>query len=280
LRRVSIGDPDMPPAGRLKHILAIIAVIALNISIPIVLANNPSDPAQQKYRPLIGGIQIETGTFSWIFWNSRYYCTIGYTARDGNGNTGIVTAGHCTDFSTSFVVYQPNYDFWGSNRIGSPTRINDYSDAAFIPYSSASPSILYIAYQAGVYDGITVPVNSTISWDTIMYYAQTNTSPLFFKTGRTTGTTSGYIIWTAYWDIGPDQRPKYRVIYTNIPTDGGDSGAPLYMYGCGRDGKCWLGLAGHLSYGIITYNINISVFIHISSVAELLGVTPVTASGG
>jgi len=267
----------MPPAGRLKHILA---VIALNISIPIILANNPSDPAQQKYRPLIGGIQIETGTFSWIFWNSRYYCTIGYTARDGNGNVGIVAAGHCTDFSTSFVVYQPNYDFWGSNRIGSPTRIDGYSDAAFIPYSSTSPSILYIAYQAGVYNGVSVPVNSTISWDTIIYYAKTHTSSLFYKTGRTTGTTSGYIVdaFDQYYDPvgGIPYSPLYGVILTNIHADHGDSGAPLYEYGCERDGSCWLGLAEHLSFG----NSSITGFIHVSAVAERLGVTPVTTSGG
>jgi len=182
--------------------LTIAALVVL--SIPIALANNnPYDPARQRYRPLIGGIQIEiVRFFLWIIPIPYDVCTIGYVARDRNGNLGIVTAGHCVDFRTDYVVYQPNYDIRGSNRIGSPTIVDRYSDSAFIPYRDVTPSILHIVYYVTEYRGIVVSVNSTISWETMRYYCNKaidtteyycDRSPLFYKTGRTTGTTSGYL---------------------------------------------------------------------------------------
>jgi len=209
----------MGSAGRSIAALTISALAVL--SIPIVLANsNPYDPARQRYRPLIGGIQIEIMTPS-----LRPYgiCTIGYVARDRNGNLGIVTAGHCVNFRTDYVVYQPNYDNWESNRIGSPTMVDMYSDSAFIPYRDVTPSILHIVYYVTEYRGIVVPVNSTISWETIRSYCNYG-SPLFYKTGRTTGTTRGYLREAYEWYEG-----HYRVIVTDIYAEGGDSGSPLYL---------------------------------------------------
>jgi len=266
---------------RLSLALAMAIIIMLSIGMSIALANNPYDPARQRYRPLIGGIQIEIVWFWWDIPISNGYCTIGYMARDGNGNIGIVTAGHCTDFGTGYVVYQPSYDTEGSNRIGSPTIVDIYSDAAFIPYNNVSPSILYITRYTTGYRGIVIPVNAIISWDTIKFYVSVS-SPLFYKTGRTTGTTSGYLVRVYEWyNNNITGFTHYRVILTSIYVDHGDSGAPLYHYICGRDGSCWLGLAGHLSFRRLDENGNFlySGFIHVSSVAQRLGVTPVTTSG-
>jgi len=262
----------MGSAGRSIAALTIAALVVL--SIPIVLANsNPYDPARQRYRPLIGGIQIEIMTPSLRPYGN---CTIGYVARDRNGNLGIVTAGHCVNFRTDYVAYQPNYDIRGSNRIGTPTIVDRYSDSAFIPFNNVAPWILNITYISNKYVGVMMLVNEISSWDFVDYYITTR--GLFYKTGRTTGTTSGHILYKCDYCIeliNGNVFVFYRLLITNIYAERGDSGAPLYTYVCIWENYCWLALFGHLSF-IEEYNgSRYSGFIHVSSVMERLGVMPI-----
>ncbi len=255
----------------LKNML-MISILVIIISTSLIIANNPYDPTREKYRPVIGGVQIELVKFWWFIPIESAYCTIGYIAQDDNGNLGIVTAGHCSDWSTDYSVYQPEYGTWGSNYLNNPSSTDRMSDSEFIPFNNAQGSILFIAYNAGNYQGVIVDVDTVISWTTI-----SNGDPhLYYKTGRTTGRTSGYIVSTYTW-YNASGTWLYKVILTTIYVEAGDSGSPLYRYEAGRDGSDWLGLAGHLSFAL--YNGNnflYSGFIHVNSVHTFLGVSPAT----
>jgi hypothetical protein len=63
-----------------------------------------------------------------------------------------------------------------------------------------------------------------------------------YKTGQATGTTSG-----RYIDKAEFCQETVLCIYTSIPIQVGDSGSPVYYYGVGRDGRPWVGLAGHVT---------------------------------
>ena len=65
--------------------------------------------------------------------------SIGYRAKDSNGNIGIVTAGHVPHDTTMFMEFNKEL-------IGMPTKckLADSVDGAFIPYESNVFSFTYI----------------------------------------------------------------------------------------------------------------------------------------
>jgi hypothetical protein len=233
--------------GRLGLCL-VVFLLAIGISTILINAqySDPAAPTRMRYRPLIGGIQIE------IFWQyiGPSWCTIGYTGKDSNGRMGVITAGHCTDHS---IVYQPDDLLPGYNYIGTPSAINSYVDAAFIPFSNSAPYILHIMCYGGTCYASQWNVYKYVRWEDSIYYSST-----VYKTGRTTGTTSGYIV-----GIGGDY-----LIYTTVPIDYGDSGAPLYTISPG------VVLFGHLTrFG---YPYSASAFTSVTGVINYLNVYPAT----
>ncbi len=150
---------------RIPHlgiVLIIITPIILS-SIPVTTINelntqryhiSTNNVLHQKYRPVFGGIHIETLLASQ---NKSYVygCTIGYTAWRNNVK-GIITAGHCyyvnSELANDRRTYQPTIS--SANYIGKPSLIvYQYNpdptnpvfglDFAFIPYAN---SITYAAY--------------------------------------------------------------------------------------------------------------------------------------
>ncbi|MGC9104358.1 MAG: hypothetical protein ACP5JF_06175 [Candidatus Methanodesulfokora sp.] len=205
--------------------------------------SDPVTPTRQYYRPLIGGIQIEI---------SLGYCTIGYTARDAGGRVGIITAGHCVGYSYDEPVYQPVYG--SSYYIGKPSLINWVVDAAFVPFRNSAPYILHINNFYGTYYPTKWNVYDYVPAEYVKYF----TYVCVYKTGRTTGTTSGQIVDCRGW-----------AIYTDVYGAPGDSGAPLYTISPHGDGALLFGHAYGIYYGI-TY------FMSVSGVASAIGVKPVT----
>jgi len=229
---------------RLDTCFAILLLMASTIVILISAQySDPVTPTRQYYRPLIGGIQISV---------RNYYCTIDYTARDASGKVGIITAGHCVDYSY-YPVYQPEYS--SSYYIGKPSLISVQADAAFVPFSDSAPYILHINNFYGTYYPIKWNVYDYVPAEYVKYFVKT--VPVY-KTGRTTGTTSGQIVDCRGW-----------AIYTDVYGAPGDSGAPLYTISPHGDGALLFGHAYGIYYGI-TY------FMSVSGVASAIGVKPVT----
>ena len=186
--------------------------------------------AQQRYRPLRGGIQIEQWKWYWFIPVPYGTCTIGYVAKSPNGTLGVITAGHCTNFETDVSVYQPSLSLFVNNYIGNPSWVApaDSYDVEFIPNSNVHPSVLYATDT----DASFISVGYYLDFNEVHSLLQLGPIPVN-KTGRTTGTTGGYI---------RDARDPYIAILDGVPTSiryafntslytlGGDSGAPVFRY--------------------------------------------------
>ncbi len=213
--------------------------------------SDPVTPTRQYYRPLIGGIQIET---------PYGFCTLGYTARDSRGRVGVITAGHCVGYSYSADVYQPNTGS-ASYYIRRPDIISMFADAAFIPFSNSAPYVLDINEFYGTYYASKWNVYDYVPYDDACTYFK---NVPVFKTGRTTGTTKGSI-YGCYDYIHP---VGYVLIVTMYAAPG-DSGAPVYTISPHGDGALLFGhLKGYTSYGLSA--------ISVTAVINGMGVIPVT----
>jgi len=119
--------------------------------------------------------------------------TIGYVAKSPNGTLGVITAGHCTNFETDVSVYQPSLSLFVNNYIGNPswvapTNSSNYYDVEFIPNSDVYPSVLYATNT----DASFISVGYYFDFNEVRSLLQLGPIPVN-KTGRTTGTTGGYI---------------------------------------------------------------------------------------
>jgi len=207
-------------------ISALIVMIILSSSmIPLVLSqsSDPAGPTRERYRPVIGGIQIEMRVSGY----SLGYCTASYVAQDSRGTRYLVTASHCLTFlgrEVSAAIYQPDYST--ENYIGTASLIYSDIDTAFIPLTvSSDPSVLRVWYYYG-YFGVPQRV--------VGYCNDAELSNLIgkqvVKTGRSTGTTIGTV---------NDYRPMCLyvdskivcgyIVNATIQTATDDSGAPYFF---------------------------------------------------
>jgi hypothetical protein len=229
----------------------------------------PTNTVQAGWRPITGGLQIET---------PGKYCTLGFPALLGT-TLGFVTNSHCTQTQggvESTQAYQPTiatsnlagtelvdppYSSGGSCPAG---RICRRSDSAFFradttinPLIAATPG----AFNLNISSWLSVP-SKTLS------LAQGQT---VFKTGRTSGTTSGTIQWAcATVNSGGTSHTYYcNYIATNSTQNGqgGDSGSPVYFLS-GSNAT----LAG-LMWGAGSNPWNFS-FSPLSAVQDELGIIP------
>ncbi|MEM0311514.1 MAG: hypothetical protein QXF10_08740 [Ignisphaera sp.] len=255
--------------SRKYYIIVTITLLLLfvNIVIPmeaIVMGTSPN-ATRQKYRPLIGGIQIGVVKWSWFIPIYKGYCTIGYSAMDRNGLLGVVTAGHCSNWDLPVSVYQP--DLW--EHIGGFSYVNKTCDLGFIPYSNSAAKILYIDIynNSHIFD-----VNNIISWE----YIDVWKNEIYNKTGRSTGTTDGYLVAASSdpgYDIICDSLGLKYCLFLTYYSEPGDSGAPVYeLYPLPAKMEIRKLLLGHhwgrvtIDYG--SYCIDLAVAISVKGAIE------------
>jgi len=228
-----------------------IAAIILLFTLLIIVTQTPFTIAggylggveytRQYYRPLTGGIQILAYIEDSTAVIPGGYCTLGYPVEDGLFIRGVITAGHCSLFYYSpgnitynrIHVYQPEYPYY----IGHPSFVNLSADVMFIPYSDISPVLLF-------YTGLQlrqVPIADYVPWDTLKFLFESGLlredTPIY-KTGRSTGSTWGYIYSFYTYGIASardwrNQSVIYIMHYTiaaDYPSAGGDSGSPVFFF--------------------------------------------------
>jgi hypothetical protein len=189
---------------------------------------------------------------------NRVNLVVKYPVEDGLFIKGVVTAGYCSLFYYSpgnitynrIDVYQPEYPYY----IGHPSFVNLSADVMFTPYSDISPVLLF-------YTGLQlrqVPIADYVPWDTLKFLFESGLlredTPIY-KTGRSTGSTWGYIYSFELYGIanGTDWRNQ-QVIYVvayliaaDYPSDEGDSGSPVFFFWGDNPNTAEATLIGHHS---------------------------------
>jgi len=157
-----------------------------------------------KIRPLIGGLQIKS---------SGGWGTLGFRARDSNGNLGFVTAGHLGSVGSTF--YQPN-NIGSTYAVGTMNiQGSTMSDSGFIRYSNTDPWVY-------INDATSVGYSSYLNNPT--YYSTV------YKSGAATDITSGEVQFIhEAWN---PHLSKYlpQQAYADYDSDEGDSGAPVFTW--------------------------------------------------
>ncbi|GAA2381889.1 serine protease [Catellatospora methionotrophica] len=163
--------------------------------------------------------------------NSR--CSLGFNVRNSAGVYFFLTAGHCTNISSSWYASSGGGNFIGT-RTGTSFPGNDYG---IVRYDSAiaHPGNVYL--YNGSYQDITSAGNATVN--------QTVN-----RSGSTTGLRSGRVLGTGA-TVNYPQGTVTGLIRTNVCAEGGDSGGSLFA------GSVALGLtsggSGNCSTGGTTY---------------------------
>jgi len=196
-------------------ILVIVNLIVISSLIVTVFSYGGYD---NVYRPLIGGVQIETQR------NYQFgFCSLGVYIKYGNNDDGFLTAGHCVDLWTS--VYQPaRYYFIGIVSREPPAFPDGQKlfDAA----------IIQLAVSAGpfIYEYPTIDMNQKVGVLRIYNNGELiKYQTILYKSGSATGLTSG-----RYVDKYNSCRPGEYACQPVIVIKGmqgykGDSGAPVYI---------------------------------------------------
>ncbi len=200
-----------------------------------------------KYRPIVGGIQVQNSTGA--------IATLGFSVRDTNSNNGYVVSKHLVP-QVGMQVWQPT--MISGNEAGTVSRLgSDTADAAFIPYSNVEASI-------HIGSGVLVPVKG--DYDPQLGWR-------VYKSGRTTGITGGYIT-----DVSEVVNSGGIIYYDQVLADylaqGGDSGSPIWYLDANSDRKIVginVGTIG--SYGSPSYS---AYFSKVSAVKNSLSVTVLT----
>lgn len=161
-------------------------------------------------------------------------CSAGFNTVSGSGRQYVVTAGHCTEgfpswsgdgqnIGPSAASSFPNNDY-GAIRISNPGALAPtggvLSNGSYVDISSAGR----------------VPVNSTVC-----------------KTGSTTGTTCGQVLrYNATVNYGGGD-VVYQLTETNVCTQPGDSGGPLFAGNQGQGVVSGGSIAGCSASGFRSY---------------------------
>ena len=241
-------------------------ILVLLTNIIISYANEPYDPAREKYRPVIGGVKIEikTGLFTSAICTSSFS-----TSLFGEDLTGIITAGHCSNYETGKSVRQPSW-FW--NEIGEVYDVGSASDSEFVlATEEVAPYILHIKYYSSndTYVGYKYLINGYYSFSYIVNNWEIyNGLDVFYKTGQTTGTTRGALV-RYFYSINTDYAGTIRYAFeaTNYAQPG-DSGSPLYRVIEDEDEGNFATLVGILS-GMREDNSTGQIYVLVVSVTAI-----------
>ncbi|MEV0809997.1 S1 family peptidase [Micromonospora sp. NPDC050200] len=160
-------------------------------------------------------------------------CSLGFNVRSSSGVYYFLTAGHCTNISSSWYSNSAQTAYLGA-RAGTSFPGNDYG---IVKYSSqtAQPGNVYL-YNGG-YQDITTAGNAYVN-----QYVQ--------RSGSTTGLRGGYVTATNA-TVTYAEGSVYGLIKTTVCAEPGDSGGSLFA------GSTALGLtsggSGNCSSGGTTY---------------------------
>ncbi|HEX7746532.1 MAG TPA: S1 family peptidase [Micromonosporaceae bacterium] len=162
-----------------------------------------------------------------------YRCSLGFNVRNSAGTQYFLTAGHCTNLSSSWYANSSQTTYLGP-RAGTSFPGNDYG---IVRYNStvSRPGNVYL--YNGTYRDITGAGNA--------YVGQT-----VWRSGSTTGLRSGSVT-ALNATVNYAQGTVYGLIRTTVCAEGGDSGGSLFA------GNTALGLtsggSGNCSSGGTTY---------------------------
>ena len=213
------------------------------------------DSVRGKWRPLVGGIQHETGWYT----NT---CTIGFVTERDNV-AGLVVASHCTNIYEDIGgvdnadIHQPNDPLVGDNIVAEETIdpalsnidheqcptgwICRYSDAAFAELDGdKSIDLGEIAKPIGLNETDVDPAGTT--FEITSDSSSVGIGDVVYYIGRTGGWHTAEVISTCDYAIFP---PNVRIICTatarvtgsSDDPAGGDSGAPVFKPGPGNSVK-------------------------------------------
>jgi len=227
----------MPLSNKYRGLIAVCVLLAISITLTTYALGE--EYTRLRYRPLIGGIQIESVEWLWIIPGRIFQCTIGYPVSDLNGGRkGVITAGHCTEYNTGWSIYQPVYDrppwLWSSNYIGdsswiAPHEDQEHYDIAFIPNDNVSPYILYITNEGAQQ----LPIAYIYTINDLRWFLSRYGPLPVNKTGRTTGTTGGRLYYAGqycYIIVYPYPINITYCLISDYYSDAGDSGAPIFIH--------------------------------------------------
>jgi hypothetical protein len=247
---------------RHKTVVILVVILVFLIYASSLVYNQYAGYAN-KYRPLIGGIQIEITKAEWYGPGaSKGFCSLAFpvTFAENNGQTGrlgFITAGHCIETANGGdYVDQPTKGSWfWENYIGRGIRTSwPYGggssdlDAALIRLENLG--LHAFIFENGIYRQFDMPDrNNRVGITEYLTPSNLMVGTIVYKSGRTTGLTYGQII-----DINGEWRPpntniviKPVIIITRCPkgqcfyndrpiSDRGDSGGvwyiryPIYAY--------------------------------------------------
>ena len=233
--------------------LARVAALATSLGIPQAalmvevgqfdVTLTSADLRASTYRPVPSGVQMTSSINS----QNSDVCTVGMNVNV-NGAGDFLTAGHCTrDFTGGAIGqawHQPNDPFntigtivmnkpWSTVCSGGATYCRE-TDAAIGTYSSTSPD--YKIAESSVIGTGNNSGNTTVGnyWSVAIPQrgGARMVGQTLYKTGRTTGTTTGPILGTCVY-VPPDPQFNVSVTCANVAQmddQPGDSGAPVYYW--------------------------------------------------
>ncbi len=161
-------------------------------------------------------------------------CSLGFNVRSSSGTYYFITAGHCTNISSSWYTNSSQTTYIGP-RAGSSFPGNDYGIVRYSNTSLSHPGTVHL-YGGGTQD-ITRAANA--------YVGQS-----VRRSGSTTGVRSGSVT-ALNATVNYREGSVYGLIRTNVCAEPGDSGGSLFA------GTTALGLtsggSGNCTFGGTTY---------------------------
>ncbi|MBU1094665.1 MAG: S1 family peptidase [Firmicutes bacterium] len=178
-------------------------------------------------------------------------CTVGFAAKDSNGNPGFVTAGHCVVLSGSTTGTDVYYDGYHAGDVASGWHFEDGDvDGAFIKLRDPWIGTTWLPSRSLIFGGSYYTVGTFSS-----YYA-IGTSVSFHGTfaadgGINTAVENGQITGNGITIIDDNYNVLYVDMFsTDIETHHGDSGGPLTLTFYIGEGYYETNVIGVLSLGI------------------------------
>ena len=161
-------------------------------------------------------------------------CSLGFNVRNSAGTYYFLTAGHCTNLSSSWYTNSSLTTYIGP-RAGTSFPTNDYGIVRYSNTSLSHPGTVYL------YNGTSQDITSAGNAYVNQYVR---------RSGSTTGVRSGYVTATNA-TVTYAQGSVYGLIKTNVCAEPGDSGGSLFA------GTTALGLtsggSGNCTTGGTTY---------------------------
>lgn len=226
---------ELPKLGIPSDAVIIMEADPIIIDPPPPFDERGRDGLQDRTRPLVGGVQV----------NSSSTCTLGFIARRQNID-GFVTASHCTsvqgglDDTLFYQIFASANDLVGQELADPPLFGRDtnhacpkkqscrYSDSAFVQVSS--PSLVTQGYIADPPDNGTPWVGNTF----FEIVGEAPSHPfsgdeILIKIGRSTGQTQGQISSGTCSNVNMGSITMLCSYRFPAGVAGGDSGAPVVV---------------------------------------------------